>query len=240
VPLPIEQNQTTAVSVNPIGIAGNANTLTISWEYKENQQPRADATKLFPSAAQWNSGDLDAEQFPAVLRLTFISFPAGATSADSFKQHVYFLNPVVESAADVDKPVINPTVPQSEESVVKNAGCANGECVAQFTIQEGFLSSNNLYAAAHGIYSQPEASISIASPTGEAYSFEGFAAIDVTGRAGNVFRRVKQTVTYTGSSRSTPSYITTPFGSDALIAGEGICKLFTVGTSPSQYTNFCE
>jgi hypothetical protein len=60
--------------------------------------------------------------------------------------------------------------------------------------------------------------------------FENVAAtIDVTGKSGDVFRRVRQTVPISnGISTDT-------LPEAAVVGGDGICKLYRVGTTAAQF-----
>lgn len=64
----------------------------------------------------------------------------------------------------------------------------------------------------------------------------GQAAIDITGRAGNVYRRIQQTVPY----GKYPSGLLSDFPDFALVAGDGLCKQITVGTNASSFKDECQ
>lgn len=238
-PIDTTEGETTVVGLQPINLSGQG-TLNVSWyakSSKEGDNPptyssRTGSSKLFPPTTEWTNG---SEPIQPVLRLSFVSIPKSSFSRSDIKQQVFFLNPTNGTA---DIPSVT-TARQAEDSVVQNGSCDAEGCEINFNLQAD-LFNNNVYLVQHSLYGAVEGSVKLTNSADEVIKFEGSADIDVTGRAGDVFRRVKQKVELNyGSNSGGEAFIASKFDSNALIVGDGICKFFTVGTTPTQYQNQC-
>lgn len=214
--------------------------LNVSWS-KEDQNdgqqlsPRENNDKLFPPIGGWvNNGAL----VHPLLRVSFISAPNNLGSRSDIKQQVYFLNPALN--ADGGTPGVTFPNEQDREKTVVNASCPQDNveyaCSQAFTVDKSwFEGGNNVYVVIHSEYSKAKYKISAADRVGSRpVDLVGTAAnIDVTAKAGNVFRRIRQTVDL-GSS-----YKQSWFDASGLVVGDGICKLFSIGESPGQFNSEC-
>lgn len=216
--------------------------VTLKWSEDpsetENFVARAEPSKLLPQAGNWV--DKDGNSYHPMMRTSFISLPNVNITRDSIKQWVYFLNPTAEGDGELSS--INLNNKQGEASVIHNATCEeaeNGlECTQSFVVNGSYLSASKQgYIALQSVYGGDTKYTITASnaSTDEPVSFAGVVSIDVTGRAGSVFRRVKQQVAVDGEQRV---FISAP-NANALVVGDGICKFFTVGNTPAQYQTQC-
>jgi len=243
--LPIQTGQDTSflTRVQPIDFNSTDNgELTVTWRVADQDESsnyvgRTPDTKLFPPTTEWQD-DSGAPVYP-VLRLSFVQIPNAPFGRDAIKQYVYFLNPTNGDAEAADLPA-DLTSRQSEESVVRNARCDGNGCSATFNVDGSLFNGKQIYMVYHSLYGNVVGEATLRSG-GKEKTFKGVATIDVTGRAGDVFRRVKQTVNVEAGSgaQGGQTVLSSYFDSSGLIVGDGICKFFTVGTTPSQYQNQC-
>jgi type II secretory pathway pseudopilin PulG len=226
---------TSIVRINPFKLdVAQDYDLVITWAsgsgVEKTARPSVEG-KLFPDTSAWSGSG-----YYPVLRTTFISMgDTGPVSRSNIKQNVYFLNPAEAADSSIG---LTPEQTQDSSTVVRDAVCSNIECKATFKVNSSTFAGKALYLATNSIYEKGVlANLQIIDSSGENVDLVGFAEIDVTGRAGNVFRRVKQVVDMSGGDRA--NYIENTFDSAALVVGDGICKLFTVGNTPNQYVNNC-
>jgi Tfp pilus assembly protein PilX len=224
--------------ISPGGSApANGYELTVTWrpavQTGSQYAVREDGSKLFPPLTVWGQS-----QFPPVLRLSLISNSSpGAPSRASLKQHVYFLNPAAN--AEPSEETINPESAEDASKIVRNASCTTSqsegyECSISFNAPASLFSGKELYAVVHSVYGESNYKISMTKKgSAEPVDLKGIATIDVTARAGNVFKRIKQQISLD------KSYRTSWFDASGLVVGDGICKLFSVGKTESQFNPQC-
>ncbi len=223
--------------------------------------PRDDApSRLFPPEANWRADDPDlgnAAVHP-VMRTTLLSVPTTNITSSNILQKVYFLNPTTENSGAVAPSSLldaQDFSAQAAESIVQNVKCYRNDtedvyipgldfngysCKRSLFFSGSLYNSNDLYVRLSSIYGATDFSITLhkytqASDTlGDMQKLIGSqATIDVTGKAGDTFRRVKQTVPIgTG-------YSVDMFPEAALVAGDGICKYFSIGASAAQFSSGC-
>lgn len=215
--------------------------VTLKWSEDPDGQnfvARPESSKLLPQAGNWGDGSGNA--YHPMMRTSFISLPSSNIRRDSINQWVYFLNPTDAGEGEITD--VNLNSKQEESSVIHNALCdeAEGglECSQSFVVKSSaFSGGRQAYIALQSIYGgDTKYTISASnSSTNEPVPFDGVVSIDVTGRASSVFRRVKQQVEASGQQQV---FISAP-NANALVVGDGICKLFTVGNTPAQYQTQC-
>ncbi len=211
--------------------------VTINWSNPSSGDPelvpRGDGSKLMPPVESWADNG-----YHPLLRASFILAPANATRSD-YGQEVFFLNPTSQTATDI---IVNPQagVQQNASKVTNNAKCLGGnngayKCTQTFSVPSGLVNSGSLYLVVHSVYAKTNYKVSLADAvTGKEIGFKNnVVTVDVTAKAGNVFRRVKQQVPVDGG------YKESWFDASGLVVGDGICKLFTVGTTASQFSSGC-
>ena len=101
---------------------------------------------------------------------------------------------------------------------------------------ESDIAQGHVYVVIQGVYGTADYEISPLDNAAKPVGIKNLVDIDVTARAGSVFKRVKQQVSLGGED----TYQNSWFNADALVVGDGICKLFTVGSAPSQYNTQCK
>lgn len=213
--------------------------VTVKWSNPSSSDqtliPREGDSKLMPPIGVWQSA---GGNYHPLLRVSFISAPAGATRSD-YGQEVYFLNPTSQNPTPID---VNPQagIQQDEKKVVQNSKCEAGDnsggfkCSQTFGVPKSLVDAGSLYMVVHSVYAKTNYEITLAEKTGKELGFKNnVVTIDVTAKAGDVFRRVRQQVPVGGG------YKESWFDASGLVVGDGICKLFTVGTSPVQFSSSC-
>lgn len=223
--------------------------LIVRWSEKQtdaSQQvfyPRATTDKQFSPTTNWYRGGISTQPIHAVLRVNIITHPrTGGFSRSAIKQRAVLLNPTPIPDTSPSFRIDTDTIVPQQENFVSNARCyqsnaAPGDYACEQTIllQNGYnLSTQQLYVRISSIYHPTGFSVSLTRNDNTPINIRnGQALIDVTGKAGdNTFRRVQQAVSLGG-------YIEDNLPDAALVAGEGICKLFTISTQAAQYQQGC-
>lgn len=233
--------------------------LEVRWSLRagEVRVPREVSEPVFPSYDQWNES---GSPLHALLRVGVISARKVNPTKDTTKQRVIFLNPTSLSATAHDdgaftggSPVfseVNDDILPQQETLVNNAACFPSNSVPvsrpdfgsysckRTIILSGYdLNSQAIYVRVGAIYEDTNFSITL---TRQAVADRtaipmrnSQAVVDVTGSAyGEMFRRIQQRVSLGGYVKET--------GPDAaLIAGEGICKQFSLTETIGGYRERC-
>lgn len=240
-------------------VATDTYKLVIRWSKKLDSntpsgtvplEPRDTAAQDFTNEDQWIARDGLSSSVHPVVRATVISYPnSGGTTRGSITQNVLFLNPVKTNVSGSGVATVTKTGGQSGDSLVQQAGChsqgatsAVGATVGSFggifscqeiiTLNGYDFVNDAVFLRLRSIYgSGTEAQVYLQKDS-TPLLFDGVAAtIDVTGRANEVFRRVKQTVPINnGISTDT-------LPEAAVVGGDGICKLYRVGTNAAQFND---
>lgn len=219
--------------------------------------PRAAHTsdQLFPPQTAWVRNE--AAIHP-LLRSSLIYAPASG-NRDSILQQAFFLNPVddngIASNNYTDATNFNsqlPTGSPTADGIVQDTRCFSNNATeiypsgfdyAGFACKRGLRVrgadlATGLYLRLSSVYGSTDFEVTVNQLTGgnpgpDLTLTGAQAAIDVTGRADNVYRRVKQTVPIGNG------YIIDTWPDAALVAGEGICKYFSIGNNAAQYNFGC-
>lgn len=198
--------------------------------------------KLTGRYPQWNQGGDSTKPLHAMLRLGVITHPStGPLNRSIIRQNALFLNPTTSDEAPT---LSNPgDLTTQQEQLITNAACQvsdpssnNYFCQSEITLGSGYdLRNQTLYIRIGSVYRATNFSLSMENAAGTPLDFEDTEAIiDITAKSGNnVFRRVKQTVPIGG-------YYEDNQPDAALVAGEGICKLLSLGTTSASYSNGCD
>lgn len=191
------------------------NSVTISWhDPNENgtYALRNSADISLPQQTAWASG---GNSFPAMMRIQISSYPETATfgggAADTF---VAFVNPSNGGANPANNILVN------DGAIISNGSCtpsvaAGYACSVTLT---GFDDPNRNYSVrVTPLYGSTNMQLVL---DGGATDLEGAqATIDVTGRAGDVFRRVEVRVSLAGVDYLPDA---------ALTSGRDLCKEFNI------------
>lgn len=228
--------------------------------------PRTLSVPYLSSVDKWyrdgnngNNGN-PLEPVHAMLRVSVMSTPStGPISAASTSQRVSFFNP---TGSDNDG-VVDFTLSNSgdlttqQENLFNNAKCyesdvdapaseemSDGEttysCKQTIDLSGYDFNNNNVYVRVSSLYRDTEFSVQLLSNGTEVALQNAQVAIDVTGRAGgSTYRRVLQRVSLANYKVVNTTSDGGTSSDAALIAGEGICKHFTVANSPSVYGQGC-
>ena len=245
---PVGDSLNATVRLNPVS-PGQYNVV-INWSKTDKNanivlQGRTDTSKTVYPRDQWKNADGTA--IHPLLRVSIISIPKAGFNRDSIKQNVFFLNPISSVPTDGATTATFAEAAagtQAPEKIVANAQCyANnatntfGGFSCQRTIGlSGYDFANyNVYLRMHSIYGDSNFGVSLVPTAGGApvELANTQATIDVTGKAASVYRRVRQTVPIDGGVR------TDNWPEASLIAGDGICKLFRIGGTNSQFQSDC-
>ena len=203
-----------------------------------NNYTTNDSTGLFPPQAKWS----EDSRYPA-LRVSLISFPvnSGSTglSSSNVRQDVVFLNPTAETDVTMN---INATTGVTPEARVQSAHCYDSESIDSYGGYKcqkvikltGYpLDTNALYARLHSLYSSSKVQLSLAKDgsTDPVPLKGGVIQIDVTGKAGNVLKRVRQTYNLQDG------VMLDNLPEAAVIGGDGICKYYSITNQEAGFKN---
>ncbi len=105
-------------------------------------------------------------------------------------------------------------------------------CEQKITLTGYPLDGIALYARIHSLYGSTAVQLSLAkSGTNEAVGLKGSVIqVDVTGKAGDTFRRVRQTYNLNNG------VMIDNLPEAAVIGGDGICKLYSITDVASEYS----
>lgn len=211
----------------------NFNKLRISWHSLsddvdgDNVAFRATGSQN-PPYTSWKDGSGVA--YPAMLRLQMFGYPKSGTFGRAQLEalnRVGFLNPTTSSSSG-DFPINNldaNTAPQDTRCTTDSTVFGGYACQATIIIDPGINpGSNYVFLRLKGLYDQNGTKVKIELLNGSTVvnTQDGQAIVDVTGRAGDVFRRVQSRVSLPGSVDTSllPEF--------AVESGDDICKRFEV------------
>lgn len=223
---------------------------------------RRSSSRQFLQNPDWYGTTAGGEQarIHSVLRVGFTDLPrTGTFGRSDIRQQAAFLNPTHHTLQDGSGTMtITAGSEVAAQNMVNNAVCYDPDetklathgdyadflCKRSFHLEGYNLSQRLLFLKVGALYEPSDFDLSLrrcplsASATNDTgcsgpLSIANVQArIDVTGRAGDTYRRIQQTVNlYDNSVRSTVSI--------GLAVGEGICKNFTIGVSANSYNSGC-
>ncbi len=224
------------------GLTGDFN-LVVRWSKKignELLKARPGSDSVFPSQGEWSG-----EAWHPALRVSLLSYPKDSSSP-SIAQRVMFLNPL-SSGAGV--PTINrvaTTKNQSSEQMVQSSQCYDGDsgssfgdylCQQTLRLSAYDLTNNALFVRAHSLYASTDVELFL-TPTSSTTPVPltgSVVQVDVTGKAGSTFRRVRQ------SFNLNNGVIIDNLPDAAVVGGDGICKYYSITDDPADFKNlgFC-
>lgn len=172
------------------------------------------------------------QEYPAILRANFFSTPdSGNLSRSAFTTATGFLRP---AGSGSPIPSIYSTGPTGYNKGLFNTNCnptaPSGEYVC-LAVLRGIDNSRRNYLHLNALYRSTNVKIRLIDAANDQQPMQDTqAVIDVTGRAGDVYRRVEARVALT-DLYPLPDY--------AIWANEEICKRFTMSDEPDHYLNEC-
>lgn len=235
------QELTAMVKLNP-KTPGAVKKLRIKWSLSQIKTgdssipstlvPRDNGSQDFPTLGDWSD-----QKFNAMIRLNLIKYAGGSAS-----ERVVFLNPATSSN---DNLTLNASSEPTQEKTVSNASCAqsgslvgnNNEflCEKTLTLDNYNFAGDSIYARIGALYRSTNFSLELLDDKDDPVPLTNAqVTIDVTGRAKNVYRRIKQAFSLNGG------YVEDNQPDAALISAEGICKQFSITNNPSDYKEFCD
>lgn len=241
-------NQAVVFPVTPKNVPTSGKlTLTVKWTPGDN--PRQASGKSLPDVNYWQSAGGGA---PAMMRANVV----WANSSDvNLNSQAYFLNPSsgnnknpIDSGDDEATVNLNGSggLPKSDDpsahvDPIKNVQCQGSgdtvQCSGDINLSN-VSTSSTIFLVLRPIYANVD-SVSVTSThTGTVANYKsGQVSIDITGKAGNVYRRIKQSIPY---GKFAATKLSSKNVSDfALVAGDGICKQISIGTTSASYANGC-
>jgi Tfp pilus assembly protein PilX len=203
-------------------------TLNVSWTSSGSATVN---NKSLPPTSYWLG-----QNYYAAMRADLVWFPAsGSLNNNSVKSQAYYFVPSTSNEAPTTTIGGSGGLP-TEPILYSNCSGSSGTGSCTGTIKLGsFNSSNHVFLVLRPIYKSvagsPGVDVNITESNGAKITFaNGQASVDITGRAGDAYRRIKQNVPY---GKYQVSALTTPDFS--LIGGNGICKQTVVGSTSSVY-----
>lgn len=233
-------------------IASNNYYIEVYWSKQpatEDFVPRNDyPSKLFPKRADW-LGDGGVKVHP-LMRTVFVRVGGSASlTRDSFKQNTFFLNPTKDGEPGPPLTLNFGASPQERSTAILNTRCvaSNGtpltdgdgySCMQRIKINSSeFNDDKRVFIAFTSEYGTTDIKFKFTGGKGGTIGpielKNSQAVIDVTAKAGSVFRRVQQRVPLSNN------YSESDFSADALVAGDGICKHFIVTSNENDYKENC-
>lgn len=205
----------------PLSGADPFSSVLIEWHIHEEGQPydrRANGQQFLPPVGSWNGGNA-SRTFPAMLRAAVFSHPAGNSfTPGQVQQAAVFINPASTASN---------TNPFSNDGSIINGGCAPrtptpGQYACRVTLTN-INSSRTNYLRLQALYRATDVQVTLVGTLLEDVQ----AIVDVTGRAGDVFRRIEARVSLINQEF--------PFPDIALWSNSDICKDITVTNDVSDY-----
>lgn len=218
--------------------------LLIRWYPKQEAmvsglRARESGSSAFTTQQNWKTSEGDTI-YPA-LRASIISYPVNSTiTQNNLKQSVYFLNPVdTTTSTNLGDVSLDRNASSGHEQVVQNARCSNDTnatfdgymCEQRIRLSNFDLNNIALYARLHSLYGSTDVQLSL-TPQGSNNKLPlkgSVVQIDVTGKAGNTFKRVRQTFNLNNG------VILDNLPEAAVIGGDGICKHYTITDQAEEF-----
>lgn len=238
----LEINKTTVI---PIDVDQDYDKIRLSW-FKRGTTPGDDyysalcnvvapyTSRLFTTQAAWNGACTPAGAArPPVLRAQFVKLDTDFSlrdfdDANRSRTGSVFLYPYTSSASIANVSILGPVntpIPTQCKSTLPYA------CAANLTLSPTVGASRRSYLILSPVYKNTHVKVEVFSGS-TPRTFVHVAGVDSTGRANDLFRRVKAQITIDTSSADTAT-----FPSAALEVGS-LCKNFGVTASRSEFATY--
>lgn len=231
----LDVNETVQTAINPVNEGGNPfnfDKIRIRWHALDSSLDGVPASLRtstdLPEVSDWNNPSND---YPAMLIVQFFSHPKSSsfttTDLGEDDNYIAYLNPYNggTDAGDYDT--------QAGDGEILNANCDTGGVGSQYACEitiTGF-DGNSIqnYMRITSLYTGTNVSVELFTDSdAQRYFGDSQAVVDVTARAGDVYRRV-QTVLSLSELNVLPS------PSTAITSGADICKNFLVTNDPDDF-----
>ncbi len=210
--------------------ADDIQTITISWHIKgdgsdsDGSNVVARTSSNLPVSTSW--GDGSGANYPAMIRTQLIAIPQTNVNRGNILSYVGFLNPQPGSSV-----AITPGGPGGLNGGVSSSDCdfnvLDGDYICKKTINIGSRDiAEDFFIRLQALYTSTHIKIVASNAGGPVNLLNAQALIDVTGRAGDVYRRVEERVDLDPDDLW-PNY--------AILSEEEICKNFVI---TDQVTDF--
>ncbi len=226
-----EPNQTTAMfRLNPK--TNNAQKLRIKWSLTNQSNGvvyEARDRQDLPQITDWQ-----ANKFNPMLRISLINHPLSSITRNQISQRVAFLNP-----ADTDDPItFKRNADVAESDTLTNANCTNRtneyRCEKIITLDGYDFGADAVYLRIGSVYAATDFQVELLDSNNNPIDLtQTQVAVDVTGRAKDVYRRVRQAFPLSGG------YFEDHDIDAAVVSAEGICKLFSITEKPEDFNAKC-
>lgn len=205
--------------------------------------PREDGSKLFSPTSKWLLNDNQATPLHPPLKVAVIDHPVSAGFQRSdINQRVVFMNPTDQANKQGDVNFTKPDdIAVQQDELLNNAECYVSDsasipssmksysCKQTIDLAGYSFTSSTIYVRVGSIYRATDFSLELLNGGTPVALNNSQVIIDITGKSGDsTYRRIKQAVPL-GNYQ-------VQYGPDAaIVAGEGICKQFGLGTDPSVF-----
>jgi hypothetical protein len=215
--------------------AGGFDQLVFNWKGSNGPFAVNAPSTLFPARANWVSG---TNTVPPMLRLQFVPYTSGSVTLDTVERdsRTAFVKPATGAASPSDIQVLDQR--NGTPGMIRSAAMSPvvyGDCPvlgATYECQKSlanFDATKSYYLRASLMYGAQTDLVITAYKAGVKQTFKFVQPeVDVTGRANDVYRRVKARVSFEAPGITFPEY--------ALESGSTICKqLIVADVTNSQY-----
>jgi len=227
----IEKNQTKQIELNTENGDGFTEIL-VEWHINDappdgdGVNPNLRSSTTLPTESNWVSSG-----YPAMLRTLIFNYGGSITRNDlNDSATIAFLNPATTAVGDIN---YNGSK-VGDDYDVYNANCksstGSGEYVCSQLIKVDNGSGNNHYVLRlTSLYSGTHVKVTLQNSPSSIVNFEGTQVlVDVTGRAGDVYRRVE-------SRLSLDSTFSDLLPDAAIVSADDICKNLAVGDDSTDF-----
>ncbi len=224
----IGENQSVLFPIIPEGGFSNTGSysLTISWTPSSASRQATD--KALTPKSYWNNNGA-----PPMIRGMFFWTPSsGSFTTSDIRNQSYFFNPTDPRFYTPDSPTVDlggtggVNGGKAGGGAVSNASCDDTSGCSTTVALNG-ASGHNLFVVLKPLYRSAETVTLTLKKDGNTVSFgSGQASIDITGKSGDTYRRIKQNVAY---GEYTVKLI--DFPDYSLVGGDGICKMMSLTAS---------
>lgn len=232
----VGQDKNAMVRILPKSITPGDYKLITRWSIQKNNDLVARSEEnWFPSQANWKSSS--DKLFHPALRLSLIDLPVnGDLNSSNLHQNVFFLNPI---SGALGQHTINYPGGVTDQDRVQSSKCYsstdtssfNGYACQQILSLNSFDFNNRaLYVRSRSLYGSTGVQLALQDGAGNEVELAGSTLqVDVTGKAGSTFKRIKQTY------RLNNGVIIDNLPDAAVIGGDGICKHYTITDQASDF-----
>ncbi len=225
------------VNFDLVGVP-NAVSARLKWHIPNEDQEGVNASRAVFNGQTWPgiganrpANEWATDNVPALMRLQTVSYPSVNIVRANINNNISFVYPDNSGSPNGSGDVAS-TSKRVTACTLLASTSSNYAC--QFTFQNIDDPGNhpNKFLRLQAINNKTSYELSLLDSGGNPVSVPNQAVIDVTGKAGNVFRRIRVTVPLnTGGDEDIADY--------ALLVDERICKNFEVFDSGGDSTFFC-